>query len=212
MFEKPATIPLPSFINISRAQLLSYLPYLVMASGVVSTLVSLAVLVVPSFIPQVQAETPSSDLCVTQPPVGQVVVYVSGAVRSPGLYKLQPGSRLADALEVSGGVLPIADKTQLQKSINLAEELTDSQHLYIPFAAELTVAASPQQTNPTAAQAGKISINTASQKELEGLPKVGAKTAEMIVAGRPYTDLFQLVGTKVLSQSAYDEIKGLLTL
>jgi competence protein ComEA len=192
-----------------------------MASGVVSTLVSLAVLVVPSFIPQVQAETPSTDVCVTQPPIGEVVVYVSGAVKSPGLYKLQPGSRLAEALELSGGALPTADKTQLQKSINLAEELTDSQHLYIPFAAELTPTAGEseltavafqQQTNPTTAQSVKISINTASQKELEGLPKVGAKTAEMIIAGRPYTDLFQLVGTKVLSQSAYDEIKGQLSL
>jgi competence protein ComEA len=186
-----------------------------MYCGVISTLVSLAVLLVPSFIPQVQAEAISSDICVTQPQLGEVVVYVSGAVQSPGLYKFKPGSRLADALDHSGGTLPTADLIQLQKSINLAEELTDSQHLYIPFAAErsaaslaaATIIRDGDVTDPT-----KISVNTATQKELESLPKIGTKTAEKIIAGRPYTDLFQLVGTKILSQSAYDEIKGQLTL
>ena len=60
--------------------------------------------------------------------------------------------------------------------------------------------AEPQQTKtapPQAASGGKISLNTASQKELESLPEIGPKAAAAIIAGRPYksvADLLNVVG------------------
>src|SRR5919106_266834 len=48
-------------------------------------------------------------------------VHVAGAVRRPGLYELQPGSRVADALDAARGALPRADLDL----INLAESVTD---------------------------------------------------------------------------------------
>ena len=43
-----------------------------------------------------------------------------------------------------------------------------------------------------AAPAGKVDLNTATQKELEDLPGVGAATAKKIMAGRPYASVADL--------------------
>ncbi len=53
----------------------------------------------------------------------------------------------------------------------------------------------------------QIDINSASEKELAGLPKIGEAKAKAIVKGRPYRSKDQLVDKKILSQDAYDSIK-----
>lgn len=52
-----------------------------------------------------------------------------------------------------------------------------------------------------------MDINSASEKELASLPKIGEVRAKAIVKGRPYKGKDELVAKKILTQDAYDSIK-----
>jgi DNA uptake protein ComE-like DNA-binding protein len=52
-----------------------------------------------------------------------------------------------------------------------------------------------------------IDINSASEKELATLPKIGEVRAKAIVKGRPYHGKDELVEKKIISQDVYDGIK-----
>ncbi len=142
----------------------------------------------------------------------QIHVYISGAVARPGVYELNPNDRTSDALELAGGLLPVADSLFVNQKLNLAERLKDEQLLYIPFADEAKSSTSEAPDEVVAGTNGKTAINTASQAELEDLPGVGEKKALLIIQNRPFTSLDDLVVKKVLSQSLLDELRDALVL
>lgn len=136
-----------------------------------------------------------------------IMVDVAGAVQRPGVYKLAPNARVEEALVASGGLSINADTEWVAKNINRAMKLTDGLKIYIPTQGESkTISAT------TVAQGGNISINAASQSELEGLPGVGPVTAQKIIDNRPYTSIDQLISKKAMGQSLFDKIKNQLTL
>ena len=55
-------------------------------------------------------------------------VHVVGAVREPGLYLVEAGSRVIDAIMAAGGLIENAD----QCGINLARPLSDGEQLIVP--------------------------------------------------------------------------------
>ncbi len=57
-----------------------------------------------------------------------------------------------------------------------------------------------------------MDINTAAQPQLESLPGVGPVRGAAIIAGRPYTDLIDLVTKKILTQGTFDGIKDKIAL
>src|SRR5258708_31034651 len=61
-----------------------------------------------------------------------VLVYVSGAVASPGLYRLASGLRVADAIAAAGG---LRDDADLDRMPNLAGRLTDREQVKVPVTA-----------------------------------------------------------------------------
>lgn len=115
-----------------------------------------------------------------------VMVYVCGAVRSPGVVRLPAGARVTDALAVAGG--PTA-KAELA-AVNLAAPVTDGQQIVVPERGAAPLAAAPDGSSGSAlsaAPAGSagsgalVNINTASLEELDALDGVGPSTAQKII-------------------------------
>lgn len=57
-----------------------------------------------------------------------IIVHVAGAVAKPGVYSLDAGARIADALDAAGGALSTADTD----CINLALPVRDGEQVYVP--------------------------------------------------------------------------------
>ena len=106
-----------------------------------------------------------------------VLVYVSGAVQHPGLYRLPAGNRVVDAMIASGGISPLADPACLP---NLAARLQDGKQIAFP-----ALGRCPR------ARAARLDINTATRVQLLAIPGIDPLLADAIVAFREQYGGFQ---------------------
>ncbi|MGE0067477.1 MAG: helix-hairpin-helix domain-containing protein [Solirubrobacterales bacterium] len=105
-----------------------------------------------------------------------VVVDVTGAVRSPGVYRLPAGSRVEDAIARAGGAEPAA----ALEAVNRAARLADGQQVVVP-------ARGPGGSVAVAgvgAEDGPISLGTATLEQLDTIDGIGPVTAEDIIEFR----------------------------
>lgn len=146
----------------------------------------------------------------------KVSVDVEGKVLHPGVYSLLEGSRIQDALIAAGGLSSSADRVYVSKHLNQAQKVIDGGKIYIPAVGEIqpaniTVDANDTTMSNSSASTvesnGMININTASESELDALPKVGPVTAKKIISARPYSNINELVSRKVLGQKTFDGLK-----
>ena len=132
----------------------------------------------------------------------QISVDVSGAVVSPGVYKLNEGARIEDAIAAAGGLSQEANGEYVSKYLNMAQKLSDGTKVYVPFAGD------PTSPSGYAGQANtKININSSTQAELEVLPGIGPVTASKIISNRPYKQVEDLLNLKVVNKSTFEKIK-----
>src|SRR4030042_2834624 len=126
---------------------------------------------------------------------GQIMVHVAGAVQRPGLYQLSSQARINDALVAAGGLNENANREWFAKNINLAQKLSDGVKLYIPFASESVGTQNEISDSQILGQSNSslININTASQAELENLPKIGAVLAQRIIDYRESHGRFEKI-------------------
>lgn len=143
--------------------------------------------------PPVEATLPLVD--VTAPAVttsttttGPVVVHVAGAVVTPGVHELPPGSRVIDAVEASGGLAPDADAG----AVNLAAVLEDGSQVYVPRAGEIPPGPAPAASGSEEAS-GPVDLNAADAELLDTLPGIGPATAAAIVDHRERNGPFATV-------------------
>jgi len=142
----------------------------------------------------------------------QLTVEVTGAVKNTGVWQFQRGQRIGEAIEKAGGFAETADRKFIAKSLNLAEELTEGQKVYIPSLQENANTVSTQDSQTHGSSSGLISVNSASPEQLQTLSGIGETRAESIIQNRPYTSLSELVEKKVLSTSLLEDLKGSLQL
>src|SRR5919201_1240657 len=121
---------------------------------------------------------PTEGAGVTGLPSGRVVVDVVGAVRRPGLYRLEQGSRIADAVARAGGATRKADLAM----INLAAPLADGEQVVVPKrgAPGASTAGTGGSSTP-GVPAGPVHLNTATLEQLDSLPGIGPVTAQKIL-------------------------------
>lgn len=132
-------------------------------------------------------------------------VYICGAVRKPGVYRLQQGARVCDAVEAAGGFTEDA----LQTACNLAEYVVDEQQITIPTKEEAAQQSSgeDEQNMPD----GRINLNTATAAQLMELPGIGAEKAESILSYRQehgrYEKTEDIMNITGIKNGIYEKIK-----
>lgn len=150
-----------------------------------------------------------------------ILVHVCGAVKTPGVYELEWGSRVYEAVQAAGGFTEEAEENY----VNQAQELSDGAKLVIPTQEEVSMAADGpagledagtagvglEDAGAAGADDGKININTASESELCGIPGIGATRAAAIAAYRQENggfagieDIMKVAGIK---EGTYEKIK-----
>ena len=134
---------------------------------------------------------PPEGAGVTGLPSARVVVHVVGAVRSPGLYRLEQGSRIADAVARAGGATRKADLAM----VNLAAPLADGEQVVVPKRGPPGGpggGAGGSAATP-GVPAGPVHLSTATLEQLDSLPGVGPVTAQKILDYRQEHGAFSSV-------------------
>lgn len=156
-----------------------------------------------------------------------IYVDISGALNNPGVYCLNNGSLVVDAVKKAGGFNTNVALEYVARSINLAKPLTNGQKLYFPSTSELlcelkdftlkeeeVIPTESQNENTTETNTTEnttkndcININTATITQLDSLDGVGTSTAQKIIDNRPYSKISDLLNVSGIGETTYNKFK-----
>ncbi len=170
-----------------------------------------------------------------------VFVDVKGAVNAPGVYELEDGKRIIDAINLAGGLSDNANTINL----NLSKKLTDEMYIVVytkkeiaefkknSISKEITCASNecicPDSNNDACINKSsslenksndglnsKVSINNASKEELMTLSGIGEAKADAIISYRQENGSFKSIeeikNVSGVGDSIYEKIKDYITL
>lgn len=132
-----------------------------------------------------------------------LVVHVIGEVVDPGVYEVEPGSRVLDAVERAGGFTRRADSG----SLNLARVVNDGE--------QILVGGRGASAPSVSSRANRININSATIAEWETLPRIGPTLAARIVNFRsehgPFASVDALLDVPGIGTLTLDGMRDQLT-
>ncbi|MCM1127240.1 MAG: helix-hairpin-helix domain-containing protein [Lachnospiraceae bacterium] len=141
------------------------------------------------------------------------VVHVCGAVHSPGVYTLEEGSRIYQAVEAAGGFTEDAGADYL----NQADRISDGMKIYVPDIEELSDTAWQEISGGTSEDKGDglININTADEELLCTLSGVGSSRAKSIIAYREehgaYQKIEDIMNVEGIKEGLFQKIRDNIT-
>lgn len=121
----------------------------------------------------VEADTKQALICVD----------ICGAVENPGVYYLNPGARVYEAVQMAGGLTSDADRD----TVNQAQVLKDGAKIRIYSIEEA------EKLGDSQAESGIVNLNTADVAALCTLSGIGEARAKDIIAYRETHGDFQAV-------------------
>ncbi len=140
-------------------------------------------------------------------------VHVCGQVNAPGVYELEEGSRVYQAIERAGGFGPSAE----QGWLNLAEPVTDGMKIQVPTIqeAEELKKSGAAMAGEESALSGKVNINTAGREALMTLTGIGEARASDIISYRetqgPFERIEDIMKVSGIKEAAFQKIKDFIT-
>ena len=160
----------------------------------------------------------------------RILVHVSGAVNQEGIVELKVNARIADAIEMAGGVR----EDSYVEEVNLAYKLEDGMKIHIPTKEEvekqkeektlvegekkkqeeITMASGIEKIEEKKEEEKKVNLNTATKAQLENLPGIGTSTAQKIMDYRKEKGKFKTIEeikeVNGIGESKFEKIKDLI--
>ena len=147
--------------------------------------------------------TKESDIKTVQ---NEVYVYVCGAVKNEGVYRLVENSRVFEAIEMAGGFTEDADRTTL----NLAREVTDGEQINVLTKEQA------EDVLKKIESSGVVNINTATVSELTSISGIGESRAKAIIDYREKNGNFKSIDDikKIdgIKEGLFSKIKDKITI
>jgi competence protein ComEA len=143
----------------------------------------------------------------------KIVVHITGGVAKSGVYELEKGDRVVNALQAAGGRSGDADLSK----INLAASIYDGDRIYVPH-----ISNSIRKNSINNIESGLsgskdlIDLNRADKEEIQELSGIGPSKAENIIKYREkvgkFTKIKELLNVSGIGPKTMEKIKDDLVL
>lgn len=148
----------------------------------------------------------------------RVYVHVCGKVAKPGVYEMEEGSRVFQAVELAGGLLDEAAVDYL----NMAQIVADGMKITVPSKEEVESGTLSGQTAAMGVDSGQgaaaepvVNLNTADKDQLMTLSGIGEARAEDILRYRAehgrFRNIEEIMNVPGIKDAAFQKIKDRIT-